>query len=278
MVQQTIGSVTFGLKEAQDFSWLDGFGRVFCVFDQLISGNLCFGVENPKQRLFIKYAGANTLMYAGQKQAAMEKLAAAGARYRSLSHPALSPLLYAQAFGEGYALVFPWFDGFALAPLENHLHRLQAFPLRDKLRMFDSMMDFLVMASGRHYLAAGLSHRHILVDFEQQRAIFSSVDNFMQFPVIAPYPKLPGSTWFLPPEAYKAGQSLQESANVYMIGALAFTFFGDSYGFTKSGWTGGRNLFALANQAVLPNPGERVQTASDFQRKWRDTVLATRDI
>lgn len=278
MVQQTLGTVAFELKEAQDFSWLHDFGRVFCVFDRLISGNLCFGVDNGKQKLFIKYAGAKTLMYAGQPQAAADKLAAAGERYRELAHPALSPLLHARAVGNGFALIFPWFEGFALAPLENHLHRLQAAALREKLRMFDSMMDFLALATARDYLTAGLSHRHILVDFEKLKAVFSSVDNFVRFPVIAPYPKLPGSTWFLPPEAYKAGQNLNESTNVYMIGALAFTFFGDSYGFTKAGWTAGRNLYGLASQAVLPKPESRFQTAVLFREKWRETVLAMQDI
>lgn len=278
MAWHTLGSVAFELKEPHDFSWLDQFGQAFCVFDRLISGHLCFGVDNGKHRLFIKYAGARTLMYAGDPMAAAERLAAASGNYHALSHPALSPLLAAQPAGAGYCLVFPWFEGFALAPLQVHLNRLQAVPLREKLRMFDRMMDFLVMATSRDYLAAGLSHRHILVDFEGPQAIFSSVDHFLQFPVLAPYPKLPGSTWFLPPEAYQAGQSLGESANVYMIGALAFTFFGDSYGFTKSGWTAGRDLFALAEQAIRPKPEQRVQTAATFQQRWRSAVMAMQDV
>ena len=42
------------LQESQDLSFLHRWGRVFRVFDQQDSGNLCFGLEQGAQRYFVK--------------------------------------------------------------------------------------------------------------------------------------------------------------------------------------------------------------------------------
>lgn len=44
-IQQTIDGVTFQLKEATDFSFLQEYGIVFKVFDKNDSGNISFGVR-----------------------------------------------------------------------------------------------------------------------------------------------------------------------------------------------------------------------------------------
>ena len=62
-VIKNIDSVSFELKEDYEFNWLNKYGKVFCVFDQQDSGNICFGVENESKKVFIKYAGAPTVNY-----------------------------------------------------------------------------------------------------------------------------------------------------------------------------------------------------------------------
>ena len=57
--------VPFRLLQETDLRWLRGYGTVFRVMDMLPSGNLCFGVQGPYGRLFIKYAGARTVRYGG---------------------------------------------------------------------------------------------------------------------------------------------------------------------------------------------------------------------
>ena len=66
-VTLSFDDVTFKLKEYQDFEWLVKLGRVFTVFDQQDSGNICFGIEIDGQKRFVKYAGAKTIVaWAGQ--------------------------------------------------------------------------------------------------------------------------------------------------------------------------------------------------------------------
>ncbi|CEN79341.1 hypothetical protein [Paraclostridium sordellii] len=65
MVRILLDEVEINLKEKEDFSWLKNYEKVFCVFDQQDSGNICFGVDDGKNKKFIKYAGAKTINYKG---------------------------------------------------------------------------------------------------------------------------------------------------------------------------------------------------------------------
>lgn len=40
-----LDKVSFQLKERHNFEWLTNMGKVFSVFDEQDSGNICFGIE-----------------------------------------------------------------------------------------------------------------------------------------------------------------------------------------------------------------------------------------
>lgn len=273
MIFYQVDGIGFEIKEQHDFSWLKQFGRVFCVFDSLISGNLCFGVSNGSHKYFIKYAGAATKMYNGQPENAVRHLMEAAPKYEHLKHQSIIPLTAQAALPMGYALVFPWFDGYALAPIDIHLNRLQAFHLVDRLRMYDSLVDGIVNANKNDYLAAGLAHQQILVNFEQNQAVICSVNHFRRFPTVAPHPKLPGSTWFVPPEGYRIGTLLDERSNVYPLGALAFTFFGNPREQSDHLWSAGKALYQIAQKAITPDVEQRIQSPALYQKMWREAVF-----
>ncbi len=278
MIELIHNGLRIRLKAWHDLGWLTEQGRLFCVFDQLISGNICFGLDNGREKLFIKYAGAPCLMYAGQPEAAVLRLREAEGRYRHLRHPALNPLKASFEASGGLALVFPWFEGFALAPLNLHLRNLRGLPLIPRLAMYDQLMDFIVYAASRDYLAAGISDHHILIDFVNHRAIFSSVDHYMRFPAATPYPKLPGSSWYLPEEAYHAGTPLDEASIVYSLGALAFTLLSETPFKDLQTWHAGEKLFVLACRAMAKDPLARAQSTVEYQAAWRQAVLRLRGL
>lgn len=273
MIRYQSDGVGFEVKEPHDFSWLNRFGRVFCAFDSLISGNLCFGVSDGRQKFFIKYAGAATKMYNGRPENAVRHLMKATPKYEDLKHPSVIPLLAQTALPQGHALVFPWFEGYALAPIDLHLKKLQALRLIDRLRMYDSLADAIVNANQKDYLAAGLAHQQILVNFDQALAVICSLNHFRRFPAIAPHPKLPGSAWFVPPEGYRTGAPLDERSNVYALGALAFTFFGNPRDQSGHLWSAGSALYQIAQQAISPDIGKRPQSPALYQKMWRETVF-----
>ncbi|NLX83130.1 MAG: hypothetical protein GXZ04_04865 [Clostridiales bacterium] len=262
------------LKSWHDLSWLKNFGRVFCVFDQLISGNLGFGVDAGEHKYFIKYAGASTLMYAGEPDAAVSRLRAAYPKYVRLQHPAINQVLHEFPTAQGYALVFQWFDGYALAPLQLHMEHLRSLPLIEKLSIFDQLASALVQATTMDYLIAGLSDHHLLIDFERKRPLLSSINHFERFPTSVPHPKLSGTSWYIPPEGYVIGAALDEYANVYALGSLAFTFFGNQGTRALHDWTAGPALYEIAAKATQKKAENRMHSAVIFQTQWRKAVLS----
>ena len=83
--------VPCALQEAFDLSFLRQWGKVFRVFDQQDSGNLCFGLEDGTRRYFVKFAGARPVRYKGGPERAVELLKQSGRVYRDLAHPVLLP-------------------------------------------------------------------------------------------------------------------------------------------------------------------------------------------
>ncbi len=261
------------LRAYHDLSWLKEYGRVFCVFDRLISGNLCLGTEKNGEKLFIKYAGAPTVNFAGSPQRAVNWLREAEEKYHQLKHPKLSAVVSRINAVNGFGLVFKWFEGFALAPLEARMRELRGLPLSARLFLYDGLADFMAYASGRDYVLSGFSDRHLMIDLIGLDALVCSADDMLQMPAVTPYPKMPGSPWYIPPEGYLRGARLNEQSNVYIMGALAFTFFGNRSTMDKAGWEAGSLLYDAAKQAVSEHPGKRQETALEFLSNWRSAVM-----
>lgn len=70
---QIIDGIEYKLKEAFDMSFLSKYGRVFKIYDDQDSGNICFGVEKDGRKYFIKFAGAPTVEYTGSSADAVIK-------------------------------------------------------------------------------------------------------------------------------------------------------------------------------------------------------------
>lgn len=115
-VKHNLDGISFHLQEHMDFSWLQQMGRVFNVFDQQDSGNICFGIENEKKRMFVKFAGVMTTEFAGDPQDAINRLKSVVPLYYDLQHPTLIQIEDHFEVGEGYAVVFEWYDGLCLHP------------------------------------------------------------------------------------------------------------------------------------------------------------------
>lgn len=273
-MEYLIDGLPLRLKAAHDLSWTSRFGRVFCVFEQLISGHLGFGIEEGNKRYFIKYAGAPTLGYAGDPSHAVQKLRQADQVYQALSHRCLTQRLDAFETRQGFGLVFSWFPGFALAPMDIHMRRLRALPPGQRFGLFDGLAEFITLASERDYITAGIADQNILVDFDRERAIFCSVDHFLMMPVMNTRGRLPGSPWFLAPEAYVPCAQLDESVNVYQLGMLAHTFFGNRAAPSLKQWEATPQLYEVAMKACEQDPSQRYPEAADFLKAWRQGVMA----
>ncbi len=271
------GAVSFQLRAPHDFSFLSEWGSVFRVFDSLASGNVCFGVTSPDgARLFVKYAGAHPLRYPGHPKDAVRKLRAEAQARESLRHAALLPLLFAQEAGEGYLCAVPWYDGVALSPVHEHFRRMRSMDVLSRLRMYDRLVDLHAVAEAVGFSFAGLDDANILIDLFTEGVRLVSASHFFRLPLLNLKGRMPGNPWYLSPEAYLPGQLLDETAAVYTLGALAFTFFGDRTGHTSTGWDGPMRLLEIARRAILRDREKRYQSVRSYQNAWREAVLASR--
>lgn len=257
-----------------DLSWLHGYGTVFRVMDDLDSGNLCFGVDGPYGRLFVKYAGAQTVRYGGSPEDAVSWLQYASQLHARFAHPSLVPMLTHGPVPGGYATVFPWLDAPPLRPLpptDRVLARVRTLPLVRKLSLLDGVFDLHALLASCGLTAVDLTDEHILIDFENSRALVCDIDLYRRKPAFNTRGRMPGSPRFLAPEEYVMGDPLDDDTTVYKLGTLAFQFFGGPEK-TRQEWAGPAALYPVAERAVREKRKERYRTVREFVVDWRTAV------
>lgn len=120
---QEIDGIKFKIKEPYDFSFLSEYGKVFKVFDDQDSGNICFGTEKNDEKYFIKFAGAKTAEYNGDSVDAVSRLKSTVPIYEKLKHKNLIEYIESKEIGSGFAMIFKWSDGECMGRMypDSHL-------------------------------------------------------------------------------------------------------------------------------------------------------------
>lgn len=273
----SIDGIPFSAREMPDLGWLKPYGRVFRVFDQQTSGNLCFGVAGPYGKLFIKYAGAKTIRYTGKIDSAVMTLKNAMPLY-GRSHPALTQLLGHGPTKEGYAAIFAWQDLPVLRaypPDDRIRNQARRLPWRQSLKMLDMIFDLHACLADDGYIAVDFWDGNVLIDFERGQAMVCDIDLYRKKPAVNDRGRMPGSSRFLSPEEYELGAALDESTTVFAMGALAFEFFGDNFNRSRKDWVGPAALFNVAKKATEEKRSLRYPTLRAFLSAWRDGVGKT---
>ncbi len=275
----SIDGITFQMRSFADLSWIKSYGTVFRVMDQLPSGNLCFGVDGPYGRLFIKYAGAQTALYGGKPEDAVQWLQYSARLYEKYLHACLIPMLTCGPVPGGFATVFPWQDAAPLRPFpptDRVRSRVRRMPLIHRLSMLDGVFDLHLALSAGGLVAVDFTDEHVLIDFDARRALVCDIDQYRQMPAFNTRGRMPGSPRFLAPEEYAMGDELKEDTTVYKLGALAFEIFGDNADRSPGAWSGPDKLYPVAARATRENRADRYPTVRLFLQSWRKAVSETR--
>ena len=265
---QYLDGIPFKLKSAYDFSFLGEYGRVFQVFDDQDSGNICFGMEKEDQRYFVKFAGAPTDCGEGTPAEAVERLKAAMPVYQDLRHKNLIELVEGRETGGGFALVFRWTEGDCMGRMYPTAHkRFMGLPVEARLRVFAAVLDFLEYTASRGYVAIDFYDGSILYDFESGKTTICDIDLFRKQPCSNDMGRMWGSAFFQSPEEYQRGAVLDEVTNVYTAGAAAFALFG-GYQRARDNWELSGVLFETAAKAVSSDRALRQQSVRQFREEW----------
>lgn len=296
---QTIDNVSFQMKEVCDFSFLSKYGRVFCVFDQNDSGNISFGVDNGKEKKFIKIAGAKTANSCISSQKAVENLKIATSVYNDLAHPHLIQLIEHFSYKDLYIAVFKWVDGECLFDYWNFekysnnseliapRERFIKMPCDKKLNAFNTVFEFLTFIESKNYVAVDFYDGSIMYDFENDIVTVCDVDFFRKNPLLNDIGEdFWGTKRLKSPEEYTIGEKIDTITNVFTLGALLFHFFG-SYTdeeiarmYEKNAfipcryetWELSENLYKVALKAVQSNRENRYSSMKSFYEAWKDNI------
>ncbi len=256
-----------------DFSFLRQYGRVFQVFDDQDSGNLCFGTEKEGMRFFVKFAGAPTARGTGSPAQAIERLRAAVPIYRNLAHPNLIQLLEAHEAGKGYAAVFRWAEGDCMGRMYPEPHaRFMALPLETRMAVYRDVLDFLAYVNRQGYVAVDFYDGSILYDFKRQTTTICDIDFFRKQPATNDMGRLWGSSLFMSPEEYQLGAVLDQVTNVYTAGAVAFALFG-GYRRERENWQLDSRRFAAVSRAVDEDRSRRHSSIEELSAEWNLGIL-----
>ena len=270
---QYMDGLPYKLKAPYDFGFIGKYGKVFKVFDDQDSGNICFGVEKDGRKLFVKYAGAPTEAYDGTAEDAVERLQATVPIYRDLRHPNLIALVEATKLADGFGMVFQWADGDCMGRMYPAAHRrFMDLPIEDRLRVFCDVLDFLAFVNARGYVAIDFYDGSILYDFERGKTTICDIDLFRKKPCRNDMGRMWGSSRFMSPEEFALGAELDEVTNVYTAGAIAFALFSE-YDRTCEKWPLGEALFRVVKRATDNDRSVRQQSINQLIEEWREAMI-----
>ena len=282
-----IDGVSFELANPSfDFGFLGDYGRVFTVFDQNDSGNISFGVADGSKRYFIKTAGARTVnkhenLETGEVIAALMR---ASGVYRELRHPSLINLLDNREIPGGYIMVFDWADGECMnahwtydehpkyTDEKSAFYRYIRLDPEALLKSLQTIFEFHAFAASKNYVAIDFYDGSVMYDFLTGKTIICDIDFYSKRPFINTIGRLWGSSRFMSPEEYEKGAVIDETTNVYTMGAAAFVFLGGEKDRDFVKWRMGKNLYDTALKAASPERSNRFRTITEFINAWNTAI------
>lgn len=268
----TLDGISFQLKEAHDFSFLRGYGRVFKVFDDQDSGNICFGCQKGSERFFIKYAGAKTMRGCVSPEEAADNLRRTVPLYQALKHENLIELLDTFETSGGFGMVFRWTDAQCMGRQypEAHARFMQMENIK-KLDVFAAVQRFMAHVHSKGYVAIDFYDGSIMYDIAEKRTTVCDIDFFRKAPAVNDMGRMWGSDRFMSPEEYELGASLDEITNVFTLGQMAFSLFTDSDR-SSSAWPLSEKSYHVLLKAIAPERPNRFASIDDFGRAWNDSL------
>ncbi len=265
---QKFDEIKFKIKEPFDFSSLSEYGKVFKVFDDQDSGNICFGTEKDEQKYFIKFAGAKTAEYDGDPCDAVSRLKATAPIYENFRHKNLIEYMDSKEIGNGFAMIFKWADGECMGRMYPESHRkFMSLSNDTKLKVFADILDFMKYTAKQNFVAIDFYDGSIMYDFENQKTIICDIDFFRKSPAVNNMGRMWGSSVFMSPEEFEKGAVLDEITNVYMLGAMAFSLFGN-YNRNLKSWSLSKDLYNVALKATSDNRDSRYQSVEELIDEW----------
>ena len=272
-----LDGIPFMLGEPADLGFLRPYGRCFRIWDRGPSGNICFGMEGPYGKLFVKYAGAKPVRSQCRPGEAEETLKRAASYYAEPAEGLVRLLSHGKT-SQGYALVFAFEEGAQLSgdPLYPDLmDRLIYVPVPARLRMAEHLFSVMCGLEKRNLMAVDFSEENLILNLGESRLTLCDIDLYRSFP-FRNTGRQPGSWRWQAPEEKKEGEMLDGRTAVYRLGMFAFDLLSPGKPRDRSAFDGSRALFEVALRAADPARDKRFPSVENFLDAWRRAVGETK--
>lgn len=272
---QYINNVPYKLKAPFDMSFIQQYGKVFKIYDDQDSGNICFGVQNGENRYFIKFAGAPTERYPGMLEEAITRLKTTVPIYQDLAHSNLIRFIRAEEINGGFVVIFEWTDGECMGrmyPLSKQ--KFLQMPYSTRLDVFDDILLFHAHVIDKGYGAIDFYDGSIMYDFAAKKTVICDIDLYSKMPYTNNMGRMWGSSRFMSPEEFELGATIDEITNVYLMGAMAFALFSD-YDRRLEKWQLSEELYKVALKAISNERNQRQQSIQQFIEEWNEAKTTT---
>ncbi|MDL2317473.1 serine/threonine-protein kinase [Eubacteriales bacterium OttesenSCG-928-A19] len=273
MIEQRVGAITFTLRDAFDFAFLDAYGIPFAVFDQQDSGNLCFGVEGKNGRVFLKTAGPSTVRSLVTPDDAVRRLQSTATLYEALRHSSLTPMLAHHAIPGGYLIAHEWFDGVSLGRQYGGDALLRKLSFEERHGIFDTALAFHRHVHALGYVAIDFYDGSLMYAPRTRTTMICDIEFYRKAPAVNDMGRMWGSERFMSPEEHALGAPIDAVTNIYCMGAMAFHLFGGSADHARTLWQDTDAAYRVAQKATSPERKDRYPSIERLMEAWQNAHI-----
>lgn len=237
MILLKTDDIEFKLREYQDFSWLNNYGKIFYVIDETGSGCISFGIEKDNKKYFFKIAGAKTVEAEISEEESIKLLKDAVIKYQVIKHDNLIKyvdsfeykefFVVIYEFAEGECLFDHWnFDRYKKTKEITPLMKFKSLSIEKRLNVAEKLFSFFETFIDCGYVAVDFYDSSIMYDFENDEVTFCDIDLFRKVPTINDLGKeYFGTKRLKAPEENELGAAIDELTSEFTLGAIIFDMF-----------------------------------------------------
>lgn len=297
MKKYKIDEIVFKLREFQDFSWINNYGKVFSVIDETGSGCISFGVEKENKKYFFKIAGAKTVNAEVSEEESIRLLKEATKKYKEIKNDNLIKLVNEFEKNEFYVAIYEWVDGECLfdhwnfekyennKELDTPQKKFKKLSIQKRLNVAYKLFSFFEATIEAGYVAVDFYDSSIIYNFSNDKVAFCDIDLFRKLPSINDLGENYYATKRLKaPEENILGSIIDEKTNEFTLGAIIFDMFSnvknndDRY---KKGlfipndiddFELSKDVYNVLLKATNYDRNNRYETIKEFENEFRKNI------
>lgn len=240
MVIQKIDDIEFKLKEYQDFSWLNNYGKVFDVIDETGSGCISFGIEKENKKYFFKIAGAKTIESEVSTEESIRLLKDAVIKYKDIKHDNLIKYVDSFEYNEFFVVIYEYAEGLCLFDHWNFdrynktkeitpMMKFKMLSIEKRLNVVYKLISFFETFIDVGYVAVDFYDGSIIYNFNNDEVTFCDIDLFRKLPIINDLGEgYFGTKRLKAPEENEKGAIIDEQTSLFTLGAIIFDMFSET--------------------------------------------------